>query len=307
MDLGALTVFDHVVRHGTFTAAARALSLSPSSVSRQIAALEEQIGVRLFERTTRTMSLTEAGRRFAAGTKPALEELERAAQRARDAQDVVAGAIRVATSAAFAQEHFVPWLAELRTTYPELRIELLLDSKMSDLIEQRVDVAVRLGAMRSSTLIATKLCEMRRVVVASPDYLATAGRPKRPTELQEHACLAFPFDGFGSTWLFRDSRGRRTQVAVDSAMVVPDGAMLRELAVRGMGVSLLPRWLVAHQLRDGTLVDVFPKYDATGTVFDTAVWLVFPSRDYLPVKVRAFLDFMKAQFLDGPPWERHPD
>ncbi|MEM9694930.1 MAG: substrate binding domain-containing protein, partial [Myxococcota bacterium] len=212
--------------------------------------------------------------------------------------------LRIAASAAFAREHVLSWLGELRRAHPQLELELVLDSRMSDLVEERVDVAIRLGAMRPSALIATKLCDMPRVVVASPAYLSAQGHPRAPADLANHPCLAFPFEGFGPTWLFRDGRGRTSAVELKPSRVVPDGTMLRELALQGLGPTLLPRWLVAGPLHDGRLIDLFPRYDVTGTVHDAAVWLVFPSRDYLPLKVRVFIDYVKAQFRDGPAWER---
>jgi len=297
-------MFLSVVREGSFSAAARSLRVAPSTVSRRIATLEDRTGVRLFERTTRQMTLTDAGRLFHESVTPLLDELEHAAERARDAQRVVRGTIRVATPTSFAHEQVAPWLQQLQTLHPELRVELVLGSRTSDLLEERIDVALRLGPVQTSSLIALRLCEMPRVVVASPGYLESRGRPRRPRDLESHACLAFPFEGFGSRWSFRDARRKLTHVDLEPIVVVPEGLVLRSLALRGAGLTLLPRWLVAEPLHEGTLVDVFPRYDVTATVHDAAVWLVFPSRQYLPLKVRTFVDFVKNEFREGPPWER---
>jgi DNA-binding transcriptional LysR family regulator len=141
-------------------------------------------------------------------------------------------------------------------------------------------------------------------VVGSPEYLRRRGHPRRPKDLADHDCLVFPFEGYRPAWSLRDRRGRTQRIDVPARIVVPEGLVLRALAVRGVGLTLLPRWMVHDELRDGSLVDVLPNHDATGTVHDAAIWLVYPSREYLPLKVRAFVDFVKRRFAGGPPWER---
>ena len=304
MDVSSLSVFVEVARLGSFSSAARQLQVSPSYVSRHIAALEDEMGARLFHRTTRRVVLTEAGQAYYEHVAPLLEDLQHAAQRARDAHGSVRGLLRVSTPTSFAHEHVVPWIAELKDLHPDLRIELVLSPRMADLVEERIDVAIRLGRLQPSSLIASKLCEMPRVVVASPGYLAASGHPERPEDLAQHACLAFPFEGFAPEWSLRDATGREARVALTPHVTVPEGLVLRSLALQGSGLALLPRWLVAQQLREGALVDVFPGHEATATAHDAALWLVYPTRDYLPMKARAFLDYVKGQFRDGPPWER---
>ncbi len=254
--------------------------------------------------STRRVTLTEVGEAYHRRVAPLLEELELAAERTRETNDEPRGLVRVATPTAFAHEHVAKWIVELHALHPELRVELVLDTRLSDLVEERIDVAIRLGQVQASSVIAVKLCEMPRVVVASPEYLATAGRPRRPADLAQRACLAFPYEGYGPVWTFRDAKGRESRVEVSPLVTVPEGLVLRSLAVRGVGLALLPRWLVAEQLHDGSLVEVLPDHDATATVHGAAVWLVYPSREYVPVKVRAFLDFVKERFRHGPPWQR---
>jgi DNA-binding transcriptional LysR family regulator len=303
MKWDALTLFVEAARGGSFSAAARVAHVSPSHVSRRVAELEDDVGTRLFQRSTRRMVLTDAGRIYYQRVAQLLEELERASDFAHDTENAARGLLRVATPSSFAHEHVVPWLVELHALYPALRIELVLHSQMSDLIEERIDVAIRLGHMQPSSLIAVKLCEMPRVIVASPSYLEKAGWPQSPADLNTHTCLAFPFEGFKHIWSLRDATGQEISVELSPQIIAAEGMILRALALQGQGVSLLPRWMIASQLREGSLVNIFPRYDATATIHGAAVWLVYPSREHLPLKVRVFLDYVKARFHNGPPWE----
>lgn len=303
MDLNAVAVFRDVVKHGSFTAAARASGVSPSHISRQVAALEAELKVRLFQRTTRKVVLTEAGAAYARRVEPLLDELEGSHARLQDASKTPRGTLRIAAAPAFAHEVMLPWLVELRAMHPQLVIEMRLEDRVSDLVEQKIDLAIRLGRMEASTLIARKLATMPRMVVASPEYLTARGAPVCPADIARHECLVFPFEGYRPSWRFRHQHPDQTErVDVSPALVVPDGISLRQLALSGAGLALLPDWLVARPLREGRLVDVFPSYDVTGTAHDAGVYLVYPSRDYLPLRVRIFIDYVAAQFEGGAPW-----
>jgi len=303
MDLNGVQLFVAVAEAGSFSGAARTLRVSPSHVSRRIAALEEALDCRLFQRTTRSMVLTPEGRAYQQRVTPLLDELARVSERVGE-DDTPRGHLRVASPLAFTHEHLAGWMGELYERYPELELELVLGYRFNDLVEDRIDVAIRLGVLEPSSLIATKLADMARVVVASPDYVETHGRPRRPKDLAAppHRAVVFPYDGHGGTWLFRDGKRRETRVDVQVVARVPDGLTLRKLVLHSMGVSLLPRWLVASELREGTLVDLFPKHYVTSTRHEGAIWLVYPSRDHLPLRVRAFIDFVKERFAKGPPW-----
>jgi DNA-binding transcriptional LysR family regulator len=174
---------------------------------------------------------------------------------------------------------------------------------MSDLIGEQLDVAVRLGRPRATSLVGSKLCDMPRVVVASPDYLARQGLPKRPRDLTRLPCWSFPFEGHDASWRFRDARGRTGTLPVKVRGVAADGFVLRRIALEGGGFTVLPRFLVAEDLRSGRLVDPFPTFDVTPTVFDTALWLLYPSKE-LPLRTRVFVDYAKEQFRGEPPWEK---
>lgn len=303
MDIETLRAFVEVMRRGNFAAVARARNADPSSVSRTIAALEDQLGVRLFNRTTRRLSPTEAGIAYFERVEPMIDELERAALAAADSGDEPRGVLRITAPVTFAQLNVVPWLPEFARRYPELSFELLLTDSFVDLVQERVDIALRLGKLADSSLIAHRLCDMVYTVCASPDYLRRAGRPKSPSELEYHECLRYPVQGYGARWRFRRGDGPVTEVPIRGRVAVSNGVALRQCAVAGMGLTLLPRWNVAHELRTGELVDVFPDYQATVSEFDAAAWLLYPSRSYLPLKVRAYTEFLREKFKHGSPAE----
>jgi|SRR6185369_12158981 len=303
MDTLVLRTFVEVMRRGSFAAVARDRNLDPSSVSRTIATLEQQLGVRLFNRTTRQLSPTEAAIGYFDRIGPVIDELERAALAAADSGDEPRGTLRLTAPVTFAQINLMPLLPEFARRYPKLSFELLLTDQMLDLVEERVDLAVRLGRLSDSSLIAHRLCEMVYSVCASPEYLRRAGRPKSPLELEQHECLRYPVQGYGARWRFRQGDGPVSEVPIRGRVVVSNGVALRQCAVAGMGILMLPRWNVAHELQRGALVELFPEYRATVSEFDIAAWLLYPSRSYLPLKVRAFADFLKEKFAHGAPAE----
>jgi DNA-binding transcriptional LysR family regulator len=234
---------------------------------------------------------------------PILDGLDRAADAARDEDARPRGLLRVAVAAPFANLYLTRWLPAFAERFPDVDIELALESRYVDLVGERIDVAVRLGRVDSSSVVARRLCDAPRAIVASPAYLAER-RPRLPADVRDHRCLVFPRGGEQETWRFRDYQGRIAEVAVRPRILVADGLVVRELARSGLGLALLPRWLCAEDLRGGGLVDVFPSYEVTATEFESSLWVAYPSRSHLPLKVRVFVDFLREIFRDGPPWER---
>lgn len=307
MDTDTLRTFVEVMRRGSFTAVARDRNVDPSSVSRAVAALEERLGVRLINRTTRRLSPTEAGTEYFDRVAPLVDELERAASAAAERGDRPRGILRLTAPVAFAQANLVPLLPEFARDYPLVSFDLVLTDAFLDLVDERVDLAVRLGPLAESSLIAHRLCDMVNVVCASPDYLRRHGRPKTPEELARHQCLRYPVRGYAPRWRFREGDGPVVEVPVTGRVVVNNGVALRQCALAGLGVLMLYRWYVAEDLRSGALVQLFPRYRATASEFDTAAWMLYPSRSYLPRKVRLFADFLKQKFAQGAPAELVPD
>jgi DNA-binding transcriptional LysR family regulator len=294
MDIATLKIFVEVMRAGSFAAVARVHEVDPSSISRTIAILEDELGFRLFLRTTRRLAATEAGTLYFERTQPIIDEMERVGQEARDIVAEPAGRLRVTASVSFGHTVLVPLLPRLRSAYPDLSVDLILTDAVLDLITEKIDVAVRLGPRIDTGLIGTHLIRTRYHVCASPAYLKSAPKPRAPPDLSGHGCLLFPYPGYRSQWRFRAKTGEVTEVPVNGAVTISNALALHRAALDGLGPVLLADWLVAKDLRSGRLVDLFPKYEATATDFDTAAWILYPSGAYVPRKVRAFIDFLKS-------------
>lgn len=304
MSTEALRWFVEIMRHESFSEVARREGVAPSSVSRAITQLEEDLGIRLFQRTTRSLTPTEAAHIYHARVAGALEELELGRQQARDAVSRPAGKLRIGAATTFAHLHLVPHLTVFSSRYPDIDVEVALEDAASNLVARHLDVALRIGRLSDASLVARKLCDQRRIVCASPAYLDEHGVPERPQDLSSHDCLLFPHQGYAPRWRFRDASGRIDEVDVTGRITIGHGLSLRHCARDALGVALLPEWLISEDLASGGLVELLGDWQATTTVFDTAIWLVYPTRAYVPLKVRAFADFIYELFADGPPWIR---
>lgn len=293
MDIDSIQLVIEVVRQASFAGAARQRDVDPSSVSRMIAAVEEELGFRIFQRTTRSMSLTEAGERYVRRAELALQELDAAAEEATALGTVPRGRLRLTASVAFGNRCLVPLLPKFRTEFPELQLELILTDSNLDLVSDGIDLAIRLGPGVSGDLVGAKLFDTRYRVCASPAYLRGISRPKRPADLSGMPCLLFTFPGFRSRWLFRNQRGDISEVAVHGDLLLSNALGLRDCARAGLGPALLPDWLIDEDLAGKRLVDLFPDWQVTATTFDTAAYVLYPNRAFLPVKVRRTIDFLR--------------
>lgn len=295
METEALKTFVEVVRTGSFAAVARRLDVDPSSVSRVIAVLEAQIGFRLFQRTTRHLAPTEAGALYFERILPLLEGMEQANTEARDVLGEPRGRLRVTASVAFGTVVLVPILPRLRAAYPGLGIDLILTDAVIDIIAEKVDIAIRLGQLSDNRLVSAKLMPTRYRAVASPSYLKRASQLRRPSDLSSHDCLVFPLPGYRSHWKFRDKRAQVSEVPIKGTVSISNSLALRRAALDGLGPALLANWLVDPDIHRKALVELFPRCEASAQDFDTAAWIVYPSRAYVPRKVRVFIDFLKAE------------
>jgi DNA-binding transcriptional LysR family regulator len=300
MQLDQLQTFIHVARSGSFAAVARSEGIDPSLVSRAVANLEEALGFRLFQRTTRALSLTEAGHAYLERISPLVEELNLAGEQAQALMREPQGQLRVTSSVSFGQMCVVPHLAAFRAQYPKLALELILTDSVMDLVAERIDVAIRLSPRVDSGYIGQELMRTHYRVVASPGYLAGHSKLRHPKDLSEHECAVFPIAGFRTKWRFRQKprsknaeAGDLFDVPIQAGITISSGMGLRQTALDGLAPSMLAQWLVDDALADGRLVDVFPGYEVTATDFQTAAWILYPSRAYLPNKVRAFTEHLK--------------
>ena len=299
-DPRSIETFVRAVELGSFSALARAWNVKPSSISRRIGALEEELGVRLLARTTRKLSPTEAGQRLYERARACLNELDDALRAAAELTEVPRGRLRVSAPIAFGQRYLAPLLSAFYADHPEVELELGLHDRYVDLVGEGWDVAIRAGHVRDESLVARRLAPNDRVLVASPSYLDARGRPSTPRDLAEHAALRFRYVDSDDRWWFR--RGEDAErVAVSGPVASNSGELLIAAAGAGLGITLVPRWLAFAALCEGRVEAVLPDWEVTATDFDSQLNLLYPSRRLLPAKVRTFVGFLTRAF-DPPPW-----
>ena len=299
METKSLRLLVDVARRGSFAAAARAHDLDPSSVSRIVAQAEREIGARLFQRTTRRLSLTEAGGAYLGRVEPLLDELDKAEDEVRAVRAGPTGTLRMTASVAFGQRCIVPLLPRFAQDFAGLGLDLQLTDANLDLVAERIDLGIRLGPGVGGNLVRAKLMDTRYRVCASPAYLAAAPDLTRPEDLGGHDCLLFALPDYRTRWRFRGGDGRVAEVPVNGRIVMSNALALRDAAIAGLGPALLADWLVDEDIAERRLVDLFPDCRATATSFETAAWLVYPSRAFLPMKVRAAIDFLRRHVGRG--------
>ena len=301
--MGAIPVFVAVVQYGGFSPAARFLGISKSAVSKRISQLEQQLGVKLLHRTTRKLSLTEAGEHY-------FEHALKANLAARDAEDAVAqlqgepqGRLRINTPMSFGRLHMAPMIPEFLKKYPKIRIELVMDDKVVDLVTGGFDIAIRGGALPDSSLVARRLAPLNSVLCASPEYLHREGQPQQLDDLLQHNCLSFSYSNDVKEWSFSKDNQRHS-VVVSGSYQVNNSEALLEAVRQGLGIARLPTFVAGPDIRAGTLVALFPEYQMPAVEINA----VLIERQYMPAKVRVFLDFALEYFgSETPYWEQGID
>ena len=295
----AMQVFVRVVEAGGLSAAGRALGLAPSTVTRRINELEAALGVRLLQRTTRTLSLTEAGETYFERAREIMGAVEEATLAVAARRGVASGILRGTVPASLARRHMAPAAADFMAQFPSVKVAMTVTDRVVDLVGEGMDLAIRVGRLEDSSLLARKVGEARRLLCASPAYLKRAGKPATPADLAEHACLTFRDHPGRALWRFRKA-GRRADMRVSGPLVANDGETLVAAAAAGLGLVLLPAWLVGAEIGDGALVELLPDYAPDPP--RTPLQAVFPPGPYSPVKVRAFIDFLAARFAGDAAW-----
>ena len=298
-DLNAMLVFARVVEEGGFSAAAEKLALSKSAISKQVAKLEDQLGVRLLNRTTRRISLTEAGELFFVRAQEVVAAAEAAEQAATSLQDNPRGTLRLNAPVSFGRRHLGPAIPEFLFDHPDLSIDMTLTDRFVDLVKEGYDMAIRIGNMPDSSLIQRRLCDMRPMVLASPDYLVRRGTPGTPVELTRHSCLCYAYLATGDEWRFAGPEGV-IRVRVGGQMRANNGDVLMEAAIAGMGIVQLPSFICSDAVRDGRLVPILTDY----ALPPGAIHAVYPHARHVSTKVRAFVDFLAQRFGSKPYWDR---
>lgn len=285
------------VEQGSLTAAARLLRLSPAMASRRLAQLEERLGTRLINRTTRRQSLTEAGEKFYHRVVEILAASREAEALVSGATRLPAGPLRITAPTSFGRLHVAPYLKDFIESYPKIAVHLDLSDAYVDLVAERYDLAIRIAAKVEPSVHGTRLTSNRRILCASPGYLAAHGAPLALRDLSSHRLLA----AIGqSPWRLAGPEGDVT-ITVESLVTTNSSEVVRELAIAGAGIALRSTWDIYGELETGCLVPVLPQYEGTRSV---SVYAASPRSDFPPAAVGIFVGFLKARYGDTPPWDR---
>lgn len=288
MDIFAsMKVFVAVVDAGSFAAAAERLDMSRAMASKYVIALEDHLGTRLLNRTTRRLSVTESGSAYYERCVQILSDVVEAEQVAGRASTIPHGTLRISMPLAFGLHRLGPVVADYAGRYPEVRLDISLSDRKVDLIEEGFDLAVRIGVLPESGLIARKLGSDRSIVCASPAYLKQHGTPKTPQELSRHSCLSYTYSSNGGEWRMASAR-KEAVIPINGAIKADNGDMLRLAALSGAGLIFQPLFIVQEDLRTGRLVRVLPDYASD----ELGIYAVYASRKHLSAKVRTFVDFL---------------
>jgi len=292
--VAGLRIFTRVVEAGSFSEAGRQLGVAPSSVSRQINELENSLGTLLFQRTTRKLSLTEAGELYYERATRIVTEIDEAKLAVSQLDGTPTGILRLNVPGSLSRRYIVPTLVAFQEKFPGVEIVLLASDQVMDMIEHRIDLTIRLGALTDSSLVARKIGSGRRVVCASTAYLKKAGHPKSPDDLTDHNCLIFRSNPGSNVWKFKNIKSVISAVRVSGNLYANDGESLVAAAVEGHGIILVPEWLVNCELREGILQELLTHYSLIPK--ETPMYALYPRQRHLPPKVRAFIDFMVEHF-----------
>ena len=299
-NLADVAVFVRVVERGSFTLAADELELSRAVVSKYVSRLEERLGARLLNRTTRRLSLTEAGAALFEASRGALERIEEAEGAVAQLQSEPRGRLRVSAPMSFGILHLGTAMAEFARAYPRVTLDVRLDDRYVNLVEEGVDVAIRIGNLTDSSLVARKLTTTRAVACASPAYLAEHGEPETPEDLATHDCLLYSYLSTANVWRFTARDGREIPVAVTGSFRINNGIVLAEAAAAGQGILMAPSFYVAPHLRDGRLKRILGDF----RLRELGIHAVWPQRGHVAPKVRAFVEFLARRFGKKPEWEK---
>lgn len=287
--LSDIAVFIRVVDTGSFTATAEALGLTQSTVSKSVSRLEEHFGTRLLNRSTRKFSLTEAGSTLYERGKRALVEIEEVEVEVARLQMEPRGMLRVSAPTSFGALHLAPILPAFLERYPALTIDLQLDDRQIDLVEEGFDCAIRIKELGDSTLVAKKLAPCRQVICAAPEYLRRHGRPRTPEELKRHPVLVYTYRASLGEWILRGPNGETTKIETSARLSSNSGIALTQAALSGFGIVVPPKFYIIRELEQGRLEVILDDHTVLPAL---NIYVIYPERRYLSPKIRAFVDFL---------------
>lgn len=291
-----MAVFVKVVESGGFSSAARDLNMPKSTVSRYVSRLEDRLGVRLLNRTTRSLRPTELGAAYYERVARIIQEIAEAEASVTNMQVEPRGTLRVSAPLSFGYPFMGRIFSSFLEAWPDVTLDVDLTDRVVDIIDEGFDLAIRIGRLRDSSLIARRLAATDRIVVASPDYLAARGTPQVPDDLRHHDCLLYAYEATTASWRL----GPDLTVPVKGRLVSNNGDVLAAAAAEGLGLALVPSFIAGRRVHRGELVPVLKEY----TSWEAGVFAVYPHSRHLSTKVRAFVDHLVASFQPEAPWER---
>ena len=296
--LSDLVLFTRVVERLSLSDAGRELGHSPASVSKRLARLEDSLGARLLNRTTRRISPTDEGRDFYDRALNIVQDLSEAEAAATQSMQDPHGLLKVTMPAGFGRLHISPILPEFCARYPRMTLDALLTDSVTDLVGEGIDVALRIAELKDSTLVARKLADNKRVIVAAPEYLEKHGTPETPDQVSDHECVILHGQ---EVWRFEGPRGSGDSIKVSGHFQTNNGDVVHDAVLAGQGIALKSYWDVEAEVRDGRLVQLLQEYEVSPGV---AIYAVYPSAKLLSARTRAFVDFIVEKFTPNSPWER---
>jgi DNA-binding transcriptional LysR family regulator len=294
-----IQAFIQIVNSGTMTAAAEQLQLAKSAVSRRLNELEEQLGVELFHRSTRKLSLTDSGRAFYERCVQILDDLTEAEHSVSESHHELRGTIKVAAPMSFGIMHLGPAIIDFQQLHPAIKFDIDFNDREVDLIREGFDVGIRIAELKDSSLIARKLAEVSLMVCASPEYLREHGEPQTPASLQEHTCITYSYLDRPDLWSFRDKAGNQISVNVNNNMSANNGLFMLDAATAGLGIIRHPTFMTYEYIREGKLVPLLQDYE----VATVNAYAIYPPTRHLSQRVRRFVDFLVERFAGQPYWE----
>lgn len=297
--LTRIKAFTLVVETGSFSAASERLDISRAATSKYVSQLEAQLGVRLLNRTTRHVSMTESGQMYFERCREMLHLMEEADDMVTGMSTMPKGTLRISAPSVFAHRHLVPLLGEFNQLYPEVKMEIMVSERVVDLVDEGYDLAIRIAYQHDGELIARRLTSCMHVLVASPDYLKTAPVLETPADLQQHACMLYSFTQ-NNTWPL-EKNGQDYPVKISPVITSNNPEVLLEAAIAGMGITIMPTFIAYEAIRSGQLQTVLNDY----TLLNLDIHAVYASRHHLPAKIRTFIDFLKTRISDPPYWDIH--
>lgn len=287
--LNRLQYFNCVVETGSISEASRLFDVQPSSISRQLAVLEKELGVRLLNKTTRNTGLTEAGQKYYEFSQRIVSEFDEAKRAVNDLQETPKGKLQVNMTVGFGESIILPLMAKFMALYPNIDIKLELSERVVDLVDENVDVAIRSGRLADSNMIAKHLAYNNFMLCASPAYLTNNGTPQIPEELNEHRCIRYSYPRWQDWYLMAE---QRTKLNINNTLSVNSVNGQKQLLLTGAGLALMPFWAVKKELAEGALIHVMPKVVLSPYEELSSTYAIYLKRDMVSVKTRVFLDFL---------------